>query len=169
MKTAYDIIMKAEADGIGHRLDSQMIKKKIPEYFREKYGMSYHSAATLLFIGDFPGESSRLAVEIVEEINRIQDVSVSKVFFSTVTKVAIIRHYPGFDWPVKPHIIRPEAFRPAFGGGRPRKYSSAIHTGFCVSCGDTFKICPVEHPANLCACLKCAPNGVGYGESRCMV
>lgn len=163
----YDIIMKAEKEGLGYRLDKKIKDKKIPAYFRETYGMSYHSASILLYLGEFPGIEKKLGCEITEEINRIQGCHQSKVYFTTVTLYSIKLYYPELTWPEYVHRIRPEKFKPAYGGGRPKKNAiiGSTHRGICMNCSDSFEVDIYDHPTNLCGCLKCYPDGIGFSPS----
>ena len=161
----YDIIMKSEKDGIGHKLDSRMRNQLIPAYFNDKYEMSYHSTAALLYIGEYPGIVRKMSIEITEEVQLIPGCKVSKEYFPAVTFPNIKMNYPKLTWLKIAHKIRPGKFKPSFNGGRPSKRGVVkMHEGICMYCSKAFEVNALEHPANLCVCLKCCPNGIYHNK-----
>lgn len=166
----YDMIMKCENDGLGDLLDGKIkaANKQIVCYFRKTYGYGYHTSVALLRTGTMPGHEKKIIKEIVAEINENLGLNKGFSFVSGTVSYNISKFFK-IDFSRLPYLKKygSEKKISVQNADIRKGYADAIDNkdATCIECYDRFKTDRINHPANLCVCTKCAPNGVGYSES----
>lgn len=144
-------IMQGEKTGIGKKLDANMHNKDIAPYFRKKFGMSFHSAAALLYAGELVGHERCTSGDISIICNEASQVPIPRGFFTSSIIVKIKKSYGINKFP---------RFHHRGGAKKIKKTERSI----CMECYQKFDIDEKKYPANLCVCRECRPNGLGFSK-----
>lgn len=146
-----DKIMQGEKKGIGKKLDANMHNKDIAPYFKKRFGMSFHSAAALLYTGELEGHNRCTSGDLSVICNEISQVHIPRDFFTSSVIVKIKKHYGIEKFP---------RFHNRNGAVKVKKAEKNI----CMECNQKFEVDEKNYPTNLCVCRECRPNGLGFSK-----
>lgn len=160
----YDLIMKCDKEGVGDRLDAQMqfYNKPLIAHYKNKYGYGFHTSVAFLRTGTLPGHDRQIMKKIAAEVADVRGGKVSPSFISDTVSNRIKKAY-GIDFSKVKYKRGPyKNIEPT----QVKEYEPRDSgDGVCMDCGQRFVIDAINHPTNLCVCVKCAPRGIHYGSS----
>lgn len=145
------------------QIDSEIRNGAISEYFKTHYGKPY----SLVTLAQVISKKKR-PVEINELLETILGTR-RNAYFTSVTLPKLRMLFPEEKFPVRLNKARPSMIKSRHGTyiriksrHKPKNPKGELYSGTCIECLSAYK-CDIEkNPANLCVCLKCAPNGVVY-------
>jgi hypothetical protein len=139
-------------------LDNTIIKKEYVKYYRDNYSMSYH----LCTLAQLVSGEKRL-VDIDEELQENLSINVPDKYFSGYMGSKFRRIF-GKDIIPKP-LLKNRINRKEKKKTRKKTGNSVLYKSQCLKCLKKYEVDIKKHPANLCGCLKCYPNGIGFQKT----
>jgi len=139
-------------------LDKGVFNKKIVEYYQKKYNSPMHLVVSVQH------KSQELRpIEIDEEIHNIKGVKIGAYYYSCWIQKKLKAIFGPEFFPAPNRSMREhKKVNVSKNGLKTNRHPVTAYEGKCFVCNKKYKVNIQNHPANLCACLKCAPNGVGF-------